>query len=200
MFPVSTSTSTSANCVPALGRVQLFGLRVQELSRHLEELSAGIVRGEPNDGRGRVRREAPPRRRPGRETSVADADGHVCGLETQLLGGHHGEGRAETGAEVLGTVKDLDAAVAVDPDLRRETLVSSDHVPVAAGHADPALPGPRCVAGPLVAPLPPDGLRADVELDAPHGARLVLPPQVERIHAELLGHLVDGRLDREGPL
>jgi hypothetical protein len=142
---------------------------------------------------------------------VADAHGDILGLDPELLGRDHGDRGAGAGADVLVARDDLDRPVAVDPHLGVR-LVAGNDVPVAARHADAALLallGGRCaafpvagrrVAGLLVAALPADRLRPEVELGEADRARFVLPLELEGIEAQLVGQLVDGRLDAERAL
>ena len=173
------------------GRVPSVGATVSNKLR--EYLAGGVARGR----RDRRSRHASVRRRTRRKFGVADAQRDVLGRKPQLFGDHLREHGRDAGADVLHARQNLDRSVAQDAHLAGGVQL---HVraPVRLRHADPALhrrlrsaPGAcRCDQ--------PIRCGADAPLLAPHGLAIDPVAQGERIHAELLGQLVDHLLEREG--
>ena len=145
----------------------------------------------------RRRRGRAPRSLARREARVADVREDVGRLEPENLGGDDRQHRPRTGADVLRRTSELDRAIGVDR--ARDLLVlGAAAAPLVQGHAQPMAdrPGP-VLAARLAFLVPADQLGPHLELGLVDGrveiaGGEVLEPELERVHAQLVGQVVHG--------
>src|SRR5207248_4926031 len=151
-----------------------------------EQLLARQLRRDPYRRREKLGSHAAAGRRTDRMARVADAHPDVGGAHAQHLRHDLRRGGADAASDVGDTGAALDAAVAVDEDLRRRGR-PVEVVPDPLREPDAALDRSGRSAG-LSLPRfrPADPLGADAPLLAPREVRIVLVAKLERVDAELL--------------